>query len=195
MVETMQETIEVQSCIRNYPWLIQMVKSKQFHELCDQHIEKKRCYFCCDCMVPPLCKDCYKDSDHKAHNTIQTYRSSHQTGVRKDVILRYMSISGIQLYTINGRYIVYINQRRDSTENRRLRNNLLHKCQVCEWELDAGLFCSIECKFRNTLGSQLDELMENNSEISEISSEDVVVEPVKKKRHRRKGIPHRSPFF
>ncbi|KAL1218264.1 hypothetical protein V5N11_013595 [Cardamine amara subsp. amara] len=165
MVETMQETIEVQSCIRNYPWLIQMVKSKQFHELCDQHIEKKRCYFCCDCMVPPLCKDCYKDSDHKAHNTIQTYRSSHQTG------------------------------RRDSTENRRLRNNLLHKCQVCEWELDAGLFCSIECKFRNTLGSQLDELMENNSEISEISSEDVVVEPVKKKRHRRKGIPHRSPFF
>ncbi|CAE6075786.1 unnamed protein product [Arabidopsis arenosa] len=68
-------------------------------------------------------------------------------------------------------------------------------CDVCEWELDAAssaLFCSMECKFRSVLGSQLDELMEN-SEITENSEE--TDEPVKKKRHRRKGSPHRAPFF
>lgn len=44
----------------------------------------------------------------------------------------------------------------------------------------------------SVLGSQLDELMEN-SEITENSEE--TDELVKKKRHRRKGSPHRAPFF
>ncbi|EOA26165.1 hypothetical protein CARUB_v10019603mg [Capsella rubella] len=107
----------------------------------------------------------------------------------------YMDLSGIQTYTINGFPIVYINQRRGN-DNHRFRNNVSHRCQVCEWELDASssaLFCSIECKFRSALGTQLDDLMEN-SEITENNSEETD-EPVKKKRHRRKGSPHRAPFF
>lgn len=59
-----------------------------------------------------------------------------------------MDTSGIHMYTINGNHIVYINQRRDN-DNHRFRNNVLRKCQVCGWELDAAssaLFCSIECK-------------------------------------------------
>ncbi|VVB05258.1 unnamed protein product [Arabis nemorensis] len=177
MVESMQETLEVESCIKRYPWLIQMVTSKLFHELCDQHINKKRCYFCCDCMIPPLCDQCYKRNEHKDHTTIQTYRSSYQSGVRKEAISKFMDTCGIHTYSINSFAIIYINQRRENGNNHRHRNNVTRKCQVCEWELDAAssaLFCSIECKFRNTLGSQLDELMENSS------SEDV--EPVKKKR-------------
>lgn len=60
----------------------------------------------------------------------------------------YMDLSGIHLYSINGFQIVYINQRRGN-DNHRFRSNVSHKCQVCEWELDAGssdLFCSVECK-------------------------------------------------
>lgn len=61
---------------------------------------------------------------------------------------KYMDISGIHIYSINGFPIVYINQRRGN-DNHRFRNNVMHKCQVCEWELDAAssaLFCSMECK-------------------------------------------------
>ncbi|CAH8268179.1 unnamed protein product [Arabidopsis lyrata] len=196
MLESMQQTVDVLSCIRRYPWIIEMVKSKLFHEICDQHDtqKKRRCYFCCDCMIPPFCTTCYKKNDHKGHTLIQTYRSSYQTGVKKETMSKYMDISGIHIYSINGFPIVYINQRRGN-DNHRFRNNVMHKCQVCEWELDAAssaLFCSMECKFRSVLGSQLDELMEN-SEITENSEE--TDELVKKKRHRRKGSPHRAPFF
>ncbi|ESQ45450.1 hypothetical protein EUTSA_v10011020mg [Eutrema salsugineum] len=101
-----------------------------------------------------------------------------------------MDTSGIHPYRINKDYVFFINQRRES-DNHRSRNNVPHKCKVCEWDLkeatSSDLFCSIECKFRNALGSQLDDLMEN--------PEDVVVEPVVKKKHRRKGIPYRSPFY
>ncbi|XP_010515456.1 PREDICTED: uncharacterized protein At3g50808-like [Camelina sativa] len=107
---------------------------------------------------------------------------------------RYMDLSNIHTYTINGFPIVYINQRRGN-DNHRFRNNVSRRCQVCKWELDAAssaLFCSMECKLKSILGSQLDDLMEN-SEITDDSEE--TVEPVKKKRHRRKGSPHRAPFF
>lgn len=79
---------------------------------------------------------------------LQTYRSSYQSGVRKETISKYMDTCGIHTYTINSYPIVYINQRRES-DNHRCRNNVSRKCQVCEWELDAAssaLFCSIECK-------------------------------------------------
>lgn len=61
---------------------------------------------------------------------------------------QYMDISGIHLYSINGFPIVYINQRRGNN-NHRSRSNVMHKCKICEWEIDAAssaLFCSMECK-------------------------------------------------
>ncbi|CAN8254778.1 unnamed protein product [Cochlearia groenlandica] len=162
-------------------------------------------------MIPPICTLCYKNSnDHKDHLTIQTYRCSFETGVKKETISQYVDISGIHLYTINSNTIIFISVRRGNN-NRRCRNNVTRKCKVCEWELDASssaLFCSLECKLRNVLGTRLDDLMEMSKDdlISEMSQDsddvvvveipqDVVEEPVVKKRHRRKGIPYRSPLF
>ena len=86
MLESMQETVEVLSCIRRYPWIIEMLKSKLFHEICDQKLhdtpkkndtpkkgetQKRRCYFCCDCLIPPFCTTCFKKNDHKGHTLIQ----------------------------------------------------------------------------------------------------------------------------
>ncbi|CAH8365590.1 unnamed protein product [Eruca vesicaria subsp. sativa] len=210
----MKETLEVQSCIKRFPWLVQMVKSRLFHEFCDQHSAEQRCYFCCDCMTPPFCKVCFKKNDHKNHLTIQAFKCSNKTGVRTQTISKYMDISAIHIYSVNGYPIVFINQRRES-DNHSSRNNVLHKCKVCGWPFDAAscaLYCSVECKFRNAIfGPQLDEMVEGSEDVEPIakrksSSEDVepivkrkessedVVEPVVKRKRRRKGIPCRSPF-
>ncbi|KAF2620298.1 hypothetical protein F2Q68_00041316 [Brassica cretica] len=75
-------------------------------------------------------------------------------------------------------------------------------CKVCGWafETASSAFCSVECKFRSVLGSQLDDMMESSDDVDEPvvkrkeSSEDVS-EPIMKRKHRRKGTPYRSPFY
>lgn len=62
----MQETIQAQSSLREFPWLIDLVKSKLFYEYCDQHGKLRRS-FCCVCMIPPLCDECYKENEHRDH--------------------------------------------------------------------------------------------------------------------------------
>ncbi|CAF2046624.1 unnamed protein product [Brassica napus] len=49
---------------------------------------------------------------------------------------------------------------------------------------------------RNTLGSQLDEMMGSLDDVvkRKENSEDVF-EPIVKRKHRRKGTPYRSPFY
>ncbi|XP_018436109.1 uncharacterized protein At3g50808 [Raphanus sativus] len=128
------------------------------------------------------------------------FRCSNQTGVRKDFISTYMDISGIHIFSVNGSWIVFINQRCESDVHR-FRNNVAHRCKVCGWAFETAsfAFCSIECKFRNTLGSQLDEMMKTSEDVVESvvkrkQSSENVVEPVVKRKHRRKGIPYRSPF-
>ncbi|KAJ4910606.1 Uncharacterized protein Rs2_05227 [Raphanus sativus] len=169
----MNATLEVQSCIKKFPWLIQMVKSRLFHEFCDQHISKQRCYFCCDCMTPLFCK---------------AFKCSNKTAVRTQTISKYMDLSSIHIYSVNSYSIVFINQRREN-DNHRSKNNVLHKCKVCGWPFDAAssaLFCSVECKLRNPIfGSQLDEVVKSSDDIVEPivrpkeSSEDVF-EPIVK---------------
>ncbi|XP_010557829.1 PREDICTED: uncharacterized protein At3g50808 [Tarenaya hassleriana] len=180
--------------LRRHPWLIPMVKSKLFHEKCEEHANKKRCYFCCDCMTPPFCSLCQKSSqNHQGHTLIQTYRSSYQSGVQIQTMSKYFDTSEISIYVINSHKIIYINQRRD--KEHASRANAACKCQVCAWELDpasSAKFCSIECKLRSLLGSKLDELIEKQ-EPARTETEVVVPKPVR--RHRRKGIPQRGPMF
>ncbi|KAF8049118.1 hypothetical protein N665_2287s0002 [Sinapis alba] len=197
MEESMKEILEAQSCIRESPWLIQMVKSKLFHEVCDQHIKEQRRYFCCDCMIPPFCNVCFKKNDHKDHLTIQAFRCSNQTAVRKDFISKYMDISGIHIFSVNGSWIVFINQRCENGVHR-FRNNVSHRCKVCGWafETSSSAFCSLECKFRNALGSQFNEMMESlDDAVNKEESLEDVFEPIVKRKHRRKGTPYRSPFY
>ncbi|RID46775.1 hypothetical protein BRARA_I03417 [Brassica rapa] len=90
---------------------------------------------------------------------------------------------------------VLINQRCENDVHR-FRNNVSHRCKVCGWDFEtaSSAFCSIEC--RNTLGSQLDEMMGSLDDVvkRKENSEDVF-EPIVKRKHRRKGTPYRSPFY
>ncbi|XP_013604035.1 PREDICTED: uncharacterized protein At3g50808 [Brassica oleracea var. oleracea] len=152
-------------------------------------------------MIPPFCNVCFKKNDHKDHLIIQAFRCSNQTGVRKDFISKYMDISGIHMFSVNRSWIVFINQRCESDVHC-FRNNVSHRCKVCGWafETASSAFCSVECKFRSVLGSQLDDMMESSDDVDEPvvkrkeSSEDAS-EPIMKRKHRRKGTPYRSPFY
>ncbi|XP_018510249.2 uncharacterized protein At3g50808 [Brassica rapa] len=111
--------------------------------------------------------------------------------------ISYMDISGIHMFSVNRSWIVLINQRCENDVHR-FRNNVSHRCKVCGWDFEtaSSAFCSIECRYMNTLGSQLDEMMGSLDDVvkRKENSEDVF-EPIVKRKHRRKGTPYRSPFY
>ncbi|KAF8098436.1 hypothetical protein N665_0266s0004 [Sinapis alba] len=107
-----------------------------------------------------------------------------------------MDISGIHIFSVNGYWIVFINQRCENDVHRS-RNNASHRCKVCGWAFEtSSAFCSIECKFRNALGSQFKEMMESlDDAVKGKEGLEDVFEPIVKRKHRRKGTPYRSPFY
>ncbi|TVU10887.1 hypothetical protein EJB05_44441 [Eragrostis curvula] len=181
--------------------------------------------FCTDCeeQTVAFCYYC-KSRHHSTHRVIQIRRSSYHDVVRVSEVEDILDISNVQTYVINGAKVVFLNERPQvrgcGASIGKTLSSSSHKCETC-WRalLDEFRFCSLDCNLR---GMRKDTEMPNlcdNGPNDQEKVEDVICsgntssnakskkeslgdnnqeEPPAKRvarRHRRKGIPQRAPFF
>nr|XP_024370352.1 uncharacterized protein LOC112279849 [Physcomitrium patens] len=98
--------------------------------------------FCLSCCTGPHCIQGLSES-HSGHASVQVRKASHRDVVRVADIKKYLDISNIQLYPINGAKIVFL-QSRPQTKSCK---GAPKYCDTCHRSLaDQVRFCSINCK-------------------------------------------------
>ncbi|GAQ80680.1 hypothetical protein KFL_000590330 [Klebsormidium nitens] len=109
--------------------------------------EKECNLFCTDCAGGALCMTCVEG--HKEHRMVQIRRSSYNDCVRITDIQRLLDFWQVQVYTINGAKIVFLNERPHSNPNRgktAAKSNVT-ACEICcRILVDNVRFCSVGCK-------------------------------------------------
>ncbi|KAL6615433.1 hypothetical protein ACP70R_037703 [Stipagrostis hirtigluma subsp. patula] len=179
--------------------------------------------FCIQCEAPPaaFCYYC-RSRHHSDHRVIQIRRSSYHDVVRVSEVEDILDISDVQTYVINSARVVFLNERPQprgcGVSVCKALSSSSHYCETCGRALlDAFRFCSLGCNLRGikkdtentTVVGDVLECGEKSktivadtggsnsgSEIENCNNENNNEEPpIKRPRHRRKGIPCRAPFF
>ncbi|XP_078165986.1 protein RGF1 INDUCIBLE TRANSCRIPTION FACTOR 1-like [Carex rostrata] len=205
------------------PWLRPLLNTN-FFVPCEIHNDsgKKECnQYCLDCTGPALCNICV--ANHKDHNHVQIRRSSYHNVVRISEVSKFIDISCVQPYVINGAKIVFLNERPQP----RLGKGVTNTCEICSRSLpDSFRFCSLGCKLNGMKqdpdlsfalrpkssrddysdDSYSPKKLRKNTASAAMSHEEGChlntnsLSPgtppiVSYRTSRRKGVPHRSPPF
>ncbi|KAK4421315.1 hypothetical protein Salat_2082000 [Sesamum alatum] len=145
---------------------------------CGTHIHKYKTIFCAVCMESAVCETCWKYHHSKNHHG-HVCSCTGRAAVDIKEIKKYMDASGIQLYKINGKDIVFLNPHWDGAQDHHGHDP---KCQICKRRIKDSnyLYCSITCKARwVVVGAFIPTVKE---------------QAMRSMRKRsRKGIPRRAP--
>ncbi|CAM0956373.1 unnamed protein product [Alopecurus aequalis] len=181
--------------------------------------------FCIECQTSQAafcyyCRSCH----HSTHRVIQIRRSSYHDVVRVAELHDILDISDVQTYVINSATVVFLNERpqqRGCGVSAVKASSSSYNCESCNRALlDAFRFCSLGCSVkgikedmdttvamyniaeytRNVDGNACSTGSANSANSKESCSD---ADHCKEKppstrvirRHRRKGIPQRAPFF
>lgn len=138
--------LEQSSCgsLREGPvWLSPLLQTEFFGH-CKKHTTGKheKNQFCLSCCSGPYCPQGLSQS-HSGHMSIQVRKASHRDVVRITDMQKYLDLSNIQPYTINGAKIVFLQSRPQP----KLCKGAATYCDTCHRSLaDQVRFCSINCK-------------------------------------------------
>uniref|UniRef100_A0ACD5UUR8 Uncharacterized protein n=1 Tax=Avena sativa TaxID=4498 RepID=A0ACD5UUR8_AVESA len=156
------------------------------------------------------------------YGLFQVRRSSYHDVVRVAELHDILDISDVQTYVINSATVVFLNER---PQQQRIcgvsvvkTSSSSHNCESCNRALlDAYRFCSLGCNLKGikedmettvVMGNITD--YTKNDDDTDLSTESANIEnnkescsdadlcrekPPPAKRHRRKGIPRRAPYF
>ncbi|KQK08329.1 hypothetical protein BRADI_2g41235v3 [Brachypodium distachyon] len=205
------------------PWL-ELLLATQFFAICTIHVSSSRndCnLFCIDCESPQaaICNYC-RSCHHSSHRVIQIRRSSYQSVVKVADLEDILDISDVQTYVINSATVVFLHERPQPRAAVRA-SSALYNCEICKRGLlDGFRFCSLSCSLKGikedmetTVGTRnisdcakKDDEPDCSNEIANTrnnecngSNDDCSKErppPTRViRRHRRKGIPRRAPFY
>uniref|UniRef100_A0ACD5V3S1 Uncharacterized protein n=1 Tax=Avena sativa TaxID=4498 RepID=A0ACD5V3S1_AVESA len=179
--------------------------------------------FCIDCEAQQsafcyYCRQCH----HSTHRVIQVRRSSYHDVVRVAELHDILDISDVQTYVINSATVVFLNERPQQLRSCGVSvvkaSSSSYNCESCNRALlDAYRFCSLGCNLKGikedmettVVMGNITAYTKNDDDI-DLSTESVNTgnnnescsdtdlckeKPPPAKRHRRKGIPRRAPFF
>ncbi|KAK2657329.1 hypothetical protein Ddye_010381 [Dipteronia dyeriana] len=180
------------------PWLVSMINA-QFYKACECD-RTNRAFFCLECKGLAYCQNCHKPSKHDDHKIIRALRASRRPGLEIEVIGKLIDVCDIQPYIINGKQIVYINERQHESQN----NKENYKCQRCGYRVDYEFkFCSIECKVNSPMKLQQGLIAASSSDNDDNNSskatknfqetKEASQNPKSFRKRSRKGVPVRSP--
>ncbi|CAN0879852.1 Protein RGF1 INDUCIBLE TRANSCRIPTION FACTOR 1 [Linum grandiflorum] len=194
------------------PAWLESLLSAAFFSVCRIHRDAARSecnMFCLDCRGDPFCFYC-RSSRHKDHQVIQIRRSSYHDVVRVGEIQKVLDISGVQTYVINSARVMFLNERPQPKSGK----GVAHLCEICGRSLlDTFRFCSLGCKLvgvkkngnatfsmeaQTSTSREENQGMRQQQEEGEEEGEGMVYQPATpptSNARRRKGIPHRAPFF
>ncbi|KAJ0981375.1 hypothetical protein J5N97_009630 [Dioscorea zingiberensis] len=160
--------------------------------------------YCLDCKNGALCSSCLVY--HRNHRAIQIRRSSYHDVIRASEIQRFLDITGVQTYIINGARVVFLNGRPQPRHGKGVTNT----CTNCRRSLlDAFDFCSLGCKLARSAGTttkihrkhRIDDQVGEDKDLSKESKcsydHDLMLECISignRTAKRRKGIPKRAPM-
>ncbi|KAF8040090.1 hypothetical protein BT93_B2343 [Corymbia citriodora subsp. variegata] len=199
-------------------WLGDLLRCGFFGS-CSRHCEMPRSeqrLYCMDCNLA-ICKHCAAD-DHGHHPRLHILKYKCDNAVRVQDMRSYFSCSEIKSYIINEDKVVLISPRSPSETSEQPKN--CRSCAACGVSIQrsSDTYCSIACKVSMepmerqekaaNEGSRKESstiTMHDGKEASCSSPETAARnaradEPRRslRPRHRllkRKGIPHRAPFF
>ncbi|KAL0407285.1 UNVERIFIED_CONTAM: hypothetical protein Slati_4042400 [Sesamum latifolium] len=162
-------------------------------EKCETHILKYNTIFCAVCMGSPICDTCWRwqhSKLHQGHLILQVCSSSGRAAIDIQEIRKYIDVSGIQVYKINGKDILFLNPNWHGSQDHHEHGP---KCQTCRRRIkDSNYhFCSIACKnyksveYKMEIGKMKSRAGGGEGECSSGRS---------MRKRSRKGIPRRAPF-
>ncbi|CAL5002629.1 unnamed protein product [Urochloa decumbens] len=206
-MQSTTQTIDFSMKRETVPSWLELLLTTQFFTTCANHrlATRNECnLFCTECEAPPtaFCGYC-RSCDHSTHRVIQIRRSSYHDVVRVSEIEDILDISDVQTYVINSARVVYLNERRQQRScgvpSCKAPSSSAHNCEMCGRALlDPFRFCSLGCNLRAIKKDMNCDSAGSSTTIDKASGNDEnEEEPTPKRiaRHRRKGIPQRSPFF
>ncbi|CAJ1970875.1 unnamed protein product [Sphenostylis stenocarpa] len=190
---------EAERKVQKPRWLEGFLR-KTFFDSCTIHPFRRNELnkYCINCNLS-VCQYCVASGPHRHHKILKIYRHVYKDVVSLTTMEKYIDSSQIQPYKCNKRLVISLNPlpHSGSTANNEA------SCNTCSRKLsepDLYRYCSISCKVSAALSNpddsappfisiQTPRLPPPQEKQGEISG------PQKPQKRKRKGIPHRAPFF
>nr|CAB3481464.1 unnamed protein product [Digitaria exilis] len=167
--------------------------------------------FCLDCTrgsppPPPPPAFCYycRAHRHATHRVIQIRRSSYHDVVRVSEVEDVLDITGVQTYVINSARVLFLNERPQPRGAGAAAGKAAaspYNCEICGRALlDPFRFCSLGCKLVDTKRSNGGHAAaagdaDGGAGIEKADAGGSKNDAARPLGRRRKGIPHRAPFW
>ncbi|KAK3122429.1 hypothetical protein QOZ80_8BG0669450 [Eleusine coracana subsp. coracana] len=190
------------------PEWLETLLSTRFFLACGAHPASPRneCnMFCLDCRgAPPPPAFCYycRGHRHAAHRVIQIRRSSYHDVVRVSEVEDVLDITGVQTYVINSARVLFLNERPQPRGAGAAAGKAAaspYNCEICGRALlDPFRFCSLGCKLVDTKRSNGHAAAATGDQDTTSHHQAAAAEAGgsrSSRGRRRKGIPHRAPFW
>ncbi|KAF8389697.1 hypothetical protein HHK36_024216 [Tetracentron sinense] len=205
----------------NLDWMDTLLKSKFFGS-CLDHLELRKNemnVYCVDCQCS-FCHHCLSSAVHNSdHKLLKIFKYVYRDVVHLKEMQQYLDCSNVQPYKSNGTRVVFLNPRPQPKPS---KSNSGPSCEICDRILTGPYGrCSIACKVsvvsqksgedQNSPSISFPALVISDSSVTENQNPEQnlkeeesgkeyqfglnsILKP-RKRLNKRKGIPHRAPFF
>ncbi|KEH21041.1 putative transcription repressor PLATZ family [Medicago truncatula] len=151
------------------------------------------------------CQYCISSGVHRHHKILKIYRHIYKDVVALSAMEKYFDCSEVQTYKSNRKVVISLKPRQFSE----IASNAEDSCEVCNKKLnepDLYRYCALSCKVEAVSKKSESEDPVSTTPLESSSGPSIQGPPQHQEtqegtsgpslgKRKRKGIPHRSPFF